>query len=419
MLALFAPVIATNTSALAWLDPNWPYRLPLTIDNTAGPNGLTDYATRIELDAGNFDFSLARNRGQDIRFTDSDGVTLIDFWIEDFNSTTDTATLWAEAPSVPALTSLEIYMYFGNPLAEDISSGDATFELYDDFSAGSSGLFGNWQRVLVDGSFDGAHNVVVEDVDGDTKPDLIADAYRANDVVWYRQPADPVNGAWVKYTIDSDLPNVHDSMIGDIDGDEQNDVVSVSLSENWQDYNQGNGSLVWYKKPLDPTAAGANGWTIKQSCPSATGDGAAAVYNGELYVFGGHYLGVSDPRAESYAYNPQTDTWRQLMDMPTARWGQVGVEFNSNIHVFSGMIGGTAVGIHEIYDPETDSWQSSTDGNPLNIHWNRVRRRTFEGKDIQGIPAYQLVCELGVIRKYDGSSAKVATGIGKGFRLPV
>lgn len=55
--------------------------------------------------------------------------------------------------------------------------------------------------------FDGAHNVTIEDIDGDGNSDLLADAYRANDVCWYKQPADPINDPWVRYDIDLHLPN--------------------------------------------------------------------------------------------------------------------------------------------------------------------------------------------------------------------
>ncbi|KYK29999.1 hypothetical protein AYK20_04705 [Thermoplasmatales archaeon SG8-52-1] len=114
-----------------------------------------------------------------------------------------------------------------------------------------------WPRVVVDNNLDGSHNIIVENVDWDNRPDLVACAYRAEVVVWYKQPENPINDPWTKYKIDPLLPNAHDIQIGDIDGDGFRDVVGLSLSESWTDYNLGNGSVVWYKKPENPTGT----WT--------------------------------------------------------------------------------------------------------------------------------------------------------------
>ena len=128
---------------------------------------------------------------------------------------------------------------------------------HSNFIEANHNIQGNWTRVVVDSSLDGAHNIIVENVDDDNKPDLLACAYRDEIVVWYKQPDDPVNDPWTKYVIDPDLPNAHDIQMGDIDGDGLKDVIGLSLSEAWYDYNLGNGSLAWYKKPVIPT----DSWT--------------------------------------------------------------------------------------------------------------------------------------------------------------
>jgi len=111
---------------------------------------------------------------------------------------------------------------------------------------------GNWSRVVIDNNLDGSHNINVEHVDSDNRPDLVVCAYRDEIVVWYKQPEDPINDPWTKYIIDPLLPNAHDIQIGDIDGDGFRDIVGLSLSESWTNYNLGNGSVVWYKKPENP-----------------------------------------------------------------------------------------------------------------------------------------------------------------------
>ena len=61
-----------------------------------------------------------------------------------------------------------------------------------------------------------------------------------------------------------------------------------------------------------------NTWTSKASMPTTRTGGAAAVYNGEIYVFGGSSAGP-DPRPVTdvvEAYDPATNTWRFVTNMP-------------------------------------------------------------------------------------------------------
>ena len=48
---------------------------------------------------------------------------------------------------------------------------------------------------------------------------------------------------------------------------------------------------------------------------------AAAVVNNQLWVFGGEDPGSFTINAEVEVYNPVTNTWRQLPDMPSPRHG--------------------------------------------------------------------------------------------------
>ncbi len=92
------------------------YRRPITIDNTGSSYSLTDYQIKVTLTTSNFDYSKAKSDGSDIRFTDSDGVTILDYWIEKWN-TSGTSILWVKVPNIPASSTKTIYMYYGNPTA--------------------------------------------------------------------------------------------------------------------------------------------------------------------------------------------------------------------------------------------------------------------------------------------------------------
>jgi N-acetylneuraminic acid mutarotase len=104
-----------------------------------------------------------------------------------------------------------------------------------------------------------------------------------------------------------------------------------------------------------------SGWSVKAPLPLVKADNATAVYNNLLYVFGGYDRDLSCAKYyldETFAYNPVTDTWTQLADMPTARWGPVAVEFNGLIHVFAGEAITGVTGAHEVYNPATNTWSS-------------------------------------------------------------
>ena len=77
-------------------------------------------------------FAHANSNGSDIRVVASDGVTQLPYWIENWNSTSQVASVWVNVPSIPSGTST-IYLLYGNPSATTTSSGTNTFLFFDDF----------------------------------------------------------------------------------------------------------------------------------------------------------------------------------------------------------------------------------------------------------------------------------------------
>ena len=109
------------------------YKRGITITELSG-NDLTDYQVRIDLDATNFNFEHAQPNGEDVRFVDAGG-NFLSYWIEEWDSVNKKAKVWVKVPSIPANGSTEIWMYYGNPTAESVSDGKATFEFFDDFNS--------------------------------------------------------------------------------------------------------------------------------------------------------------------------------------------------------------------------------------------------------------------------------------------
>jgi hypothetical protein len=121
-----------ESSIMAWLI-GWQYRRPITINNSSNSNSLTDYQVLVTLDTQSL-ISAGKMKTDcgDIRFTDSDGSTLLNYWIESGCNTASTK-IWVKVPSIPANSSKTIYVYYGNPSATSLSNGDATFDFFDDF----------------------------------------------------------------------------------------------------------------------------------------------------------------------------------------------------------------------------------------------------------------------------------------------
>ncbi|HQP91414.1 MAG TPA: DUF2341 domain-containing protein, partial [Candidatus Omnitrophota bacterium] len=70
----------------------------------------------------------------DIRFTAQDGETPLSFYLEEVRGTAPNrvATFYVKVPQIPK-NGLTIYMYYGKAKADDLSSGEKTFDLFDNF----------------------------------------------------------------------------------------------------------------------------------------------------------------------------------------------------------------------------------------------------------------------------------------------
>jgi hypothetical protein len=103
---------------MAWLT-GWRYRKKITIDETKVDADLTDFPVLVKLTSSNFDFTKALSNGNDIRFTSSDGSTLLKYERERHDATNQVAEYWVKIPSVSGSVNTDFYIYFGNVSASD------------------------------------------------------------------------------------------------------------------------------------------------------------------------------------------------------------------------------------------------------------------------------------------------------------
>ncbi|MEM2900595.1 MAG: DUF2341 domain-containing protein, partial [Thermoplasmata archaeon] len=138
-----------------WLSKSWLYRIPITINN---PNSqtLTHYQTRIVIDTQTLILnSRMRADCNDMRFTLSDGVTLLNHWIESGRNTSQTI-VWVRIPNLANGNNM-IYMYYGNPTAANTSNAASTFYLYEDFEGLNTWAYnetnGDFTRAIVTNTY--------------------------------------------------------------------------------------------------------------------------------------------------------------------------------------------------------------------------------------------------------------------------
>ena len=120
-----------------WLT-GWTYRKHLRLGNSSDAG--TNYQIRIEVnfntgsDMGNTVFcnSNCKQDFSDIRFTSSDGVTLLDYWIENL-TIGYSATFWVEVADDLTESDVRIYIYYGNSIAISLSDGYKTFPVFSEF----------------------------------------------------------------------------------------------------------------------------------------------------------------------------------------------------------------------------------------------------------------------------------------------
>lgn len=143
---------------------------------------VRDFPVLVRLKAADFTFSQARGKGQDIRFSASNGKHLA-YQIDRWDSTKALAEVWVKLDSVQGNSETQsLTMHWGNPAAGDSSDGNAVFDSADGFVGvwhlgGSSGTALRKNSVLggVDADplyFDGGETVpgiigVADSLDGD------------------------------------------------------------------------------------------------------------------------------------------------------------------------------------------------------------------------------------------------------------
>ena len=129
--------------------------------------------------------------------------------------------------------------------------------------------------------------------------------------------------------------------------------------------------------------AAADEWRVISELPTPRGEFATAVVDGKIYLIGGtpfeNLQGVereNEPgiwrgpfgMSSVEVYDPETNTWQRVVDIPTARSEPLTAVVDGKIYVLAGYVGKDNKGVNlknlnvvEMYDPETDTWVRKQD----------------------------------------------------------
>ena len=106
-------------------------------------------------------------------------------------------------------------------------------------------------------------------------------------------------------------------------------------------------------------------WTEKAPMPTARHHLTASVVDGKLYVIGGRLLGdgIDRPVDEALSnfddnemYDPVTNTWTKLLQMPTKRSGLASATVGNDIYVLGGQSVKGTFNTNEKYNTKNNTW---------------------------------------------------------------
>jgi subtilisin family serine protease len=111
------------------------------------------------------------------------------------------------------------------------------------------------------------------------------------------------------------------------------------------------------------TVSAPGTWSPIAAYPVPVSDNSAAASGGKAYSVGGPTGSGNEKKA--FVYDPDTNAWNALPDMPHGRSKPQAVFSGGLLYVFGGWdSGGTPIGAVDVFDPGTNSWSTLSATNP-------------------------------------------------------
>ncbi len=117
--ALLGVLLSETAAAQDWWNSSWTHRQQLALDNTPSATPLINFPLLVVLTGARVNFAELQGAGQDLRFVDADGVTVLAHEIEKWDPA-GVCYVWVKVPQIDAGSDADfIWMYYGNPGAPD------------------------------------------------------------------------------------------------------------------------------------------------------------------------------------------------------------------------------------------------------------------------------------------------------------
>ncbi len=143
------------------------------------------------------------------------------------------------------------------------------------------------------------------------------------------------------------------------------------------------------RKPIainnTPPVGNPNGvWSDKALMPAARADASSVVVNGKLYLFGGYGPGSpTNVCNETYVYDPLADTWSQKASMPSNHsYAATACAVGTKAYIWGGIDNSNNWDGYKtlyIYDTVTDSWSVGSDF-PITLGMHSASSIAYDGK---------------------------------------
>ncbi|XP_022745715.1 LOW QUALITY PROTEIN: F-box/kelch-repeat protein At1g16250-like [Durio zibethinus] len=104
-----------------------------------------------------------------------------------------------------------------------------------------------------------------------------------------------------------------------------------------------------------------NQWTRLTSMQTPRSHFACCVMSGKVYVAGGRNLSYPQGLSLAEVYDPISDRWEEVPEMPNPQMDCLGVSYKSKFHVLSDQVGLAEHNPSEIFDPSNKAWATVDD----------------------------------------------------------
>ncbi|MCC6603783.1 MAG: VCBS repeat-containing protein [Anaerolineae bacterium] len=160
----------------------------------------------------------------------------------------------------------------GNVDVVSVSDKDNKLAWYE--NAGSEGAGTVWNENIISTELVSAKSVYAGDIDNDQDLDIVVASFSLDKISWFENPL-PLetptnsNAVWIEHVISTDADKVWSVFVADIDSDSHLDILSASVAD---------GKVAWYRND------GVGGF-IEQAVSASSGgqfDGAISVYAKDL-----------------------------------------------------------------------------------------------------------------------------------------